>query len=156
MASNPVPMSAQMLDALKAVSERYHASHERRVGHELQVVIACLGLFAAVAAFRLSTSFAGQSNPAFVPVVLGSFLALCLLATVYLKTSANSNALDLEKARAADQDIVNYLRTQAACPNIQAVVDHNVESPSKNRWIWEFLVVWAGAGVSVTLMLAQR
>lgn len=103
MASNPVPMSAQVLDALKAVSERYHTSHERRVGHELQVVIACLGLFAAVAAFRLSTSFAGQSNPAFIPVVLGSFLGLCLLATVYLKTSANSNALDLEKARAADQ-----------------------------------------------------
>ncbi len=147
-------ISQQVLDALKAVSETYHASHERRVGHELQVVIACLAFFAAGVATRLSTGF-DTSSATFLPCVCAAFLALCCIATTYLATSAGSNKLDLAKARAADSDILDYLN-QVPCSAIRQCLTsqgNQRPSPSQNRWIWEVIIVWSGALLAAFLMI---
>lgn len=149
---NSTSLTQEELDALVAVSERYHASHERRVGHELQVVIACLAFFGAAAAFRLSTSFGANSNQYFFLGCVASFLALCLFATVYLTTSAASNTLDLEKARAADKRILEFIKAK-----LESASTGNLDkqSPSLNRWVWEIVIVWGGALDSTFMIMGS-
>lgn len=135
------------LQALRFTSERNHAAHERRVSHELQVVIASLTFFTLSAAATLSNSFSLDDAKLFMPCVLFAFLALCLIASKYIKSSAQSNKLNLDEARAAEQDILEYLKPKQ-CEYLKKHLDNkksDIPPPSENRWRWEIAIIWGGA-----------
>ena len=98
------------LEALRYTSERNHAAHARRVGHELHVVIASLTFFTLTTAATLSTGFSLDKSNLFTPCVLLTFVVLCIFATKYIKSSAQSNELNLDEAEAADKDILEVLK----------------------------------------------
>lgn len=150
-------LSPEVLDALKAVSDRHHASHERRASHELQVVITSLSFFGATVALRLSSSF-DTSSPIFLPCIITAILGLCITATTYLVSSARSNTFDLEKAKAADRDIIASLN-QDCCPAIKTCIKSSGTtrpSPSRNRWLWQIAIVWSGGALSSVMVVWGR
>jgi hypothetical protein len=150
-------MSQQTIDAPKATSETHHASHERRVGHESQVVIGGITFFAATVAMRLSTGF-DTSSAVFIPCILAALFGMCCTLTTYLRTSACSNKRDLEKARAADRDILDYLN-QHCCPAIKKCLDASradKPNPSQNRWMWQVAMIWGGGLISAVLVVCGK
>lgn len=154
---NHARLPPEILDALKAVSDRHHASHERRASHELQVVITSLSFFAATVALRLSTSFETSSR-VFLPCIIAAVLGLCITATTYLVSSARSNTYDLEKAKAADHEIIEYLN-QDCCPAIKSCLKASGTkrpSPSRNRWLWQIAIVWSGGLLSFVMLVWGR
>jgi drug/metabolite transporter (DMT)-like permease len=144
-----------MLDALKFVSETYHRSHERRVAHELQVVIACLTFFAASAATTLSKGDSAAHWKAFFWWALLVYAVLCGGAAWYFKTSAESNTLDLGKARAADNEILEYLQ-RVPCQRIVRAASEPQQRPTEKRWIWNIVAVVVGAVLALLLIYIDR
>lgn len=144
------------LEALKVLSETYHRSHDRRVGHELQVLVASLAFFGAAAGIKLSTSF-DSSASLFNHIMIVAFIGVCCIVTVYLEMSARSNDLDLAKARGADEVILEYLKKGTTEHIAECLTEAKTDagSPSRNRWWWEVAAIWGGALVAVALLLSS-
>ena len=103
---------------------------------------------------RLSDGFE-TSSPVFLPCILAALFGMCCTLTTYLRTSACSNNLDLEKARAADRDILEYVN-QNPCPAMKKRLDASgadKPSPSQNRWMWQVAMIWCGGVLSAVLVV---
>ena len=138
-------LDQEALDTLKFICERNHASHERRVNHELTVVIASLSFFALTSAAKLSDSFTTNSSKLFAPCVMLAFIALGIMATIYILTSARSNKLNLTEARDAKKYILDFL-SKKGCEKFKD--REHKPSPSEKRWIWEIAIIWGASILS--------
>jgi len=160
------------LDALKFISQANYARHERRIGQELQVLVVVITFYLAVTWSAFALDAFPRGNPAVKVTVWVAFFVVGAAAYIYMRTSAQSNAINqhyyMEAERAIEQRLkdegiviqrhadpnpnrIHKVLTWLASPLVAFLENKKARSircqmrkkPSLMRWAWQTLVILA-------------
>lgn len=146
-----MPLSRDIVDDLTFVSQTNRPIHEARIGREFQMTVAMLTFFAAcvVARYEIPVGapiFQARFSLYDICVVL-AFTGLVVVAIVNLVGSMRANKQNQKLAECAE-DLV-----------LQDLLDRGVKlplpqgHPNKARWIWQLVIIIAGAVIAAVLII---
>jgi len=127
-------------EALKFLSDRHRNLHQERIAKEFKLVVTTLTFFV----LSVGAKYTGRcptDKDVFDYCVWGGFLALALVAFVYLWQSKKANRLNQKAAEWLEDKIIDVFK--------EASIGKN-NHPCKARWFFEALIILVGAIVSAT------
>ena len=127
-------------DSLKFLSDRHRSLHQERIAKEFKLVITTLSFFVLFTGASYSKKLP-TDDCVFVFCVWVGFLALSLVAFIYLWQSKEANKLNQKAAEWLEDKIIDVFNEASLGKN---------NHPSKSRWFLEALIILVGAIVSAT------
>ena len=134
------------LDALRHLAESNRTLHGQRIDREFSVVTATLGFYGGLVALTYTVTSV-PDNALFLGVVWLISLGLAFLVFLYLEGSGRANNANQAAAEWAEDTIARILEV-SGIPGFPIPEGH----PNRYRWLWEVLIVVAGAIVSAALI----
>ena len=145
------PMQRDIIDDLKFVPQTHRPLHEARIGREFQMTVTILAFFAAcvVARYELpeeSVIFLSCFSPYDVCILL-AFAGLVVIATLNLIGSMQANRMNQKLAERAEDIILQDLKVKGV--DLPTPIGH----PNKARWLWQLIIIVAGALIAAILII---
>ncbi len=138
------------LDALRHLAEANRTLHRQRIDREFSVVTATLGFYGGLVALTYTVTRV-PDNALFLGAVWLVSLGLAFLVFLYLDGSGRANTANQTAAEWAEDTMAKMLGDSGIL-GFPIPKGH----PNRYRWVWEVLVVVAGAiasAAAITLRL---